>query len=115
MNLPSATKVDKTARLGIVAVAWAFLSLVIVLAAAFAWSVNVDNPGDATREVLFNVGHWLRWLLYGGTAIVFLVIAYGPVRRSQLWRIGKSEERWDRIVDRAKVFLFYGIGQGRMP
>ena len=38
----------------------------------------VQRSGDATREVLFNVGHWLRWLLYGSTAILFVIIALGP-------------------------------------
>jgi len=80
-----------------------------------AFVLSVDDPGHATREVLFNVSHWLRWALYAATAVVFMIIALGPLHRSQMWRIGKPEQRWDRIAERAKVFLIYGIGQGRMP
>ncbi len=78
-------------------------------------TLTVDDAGSATREVLFNVGHWLRWLLYLGTAVVFAVIATGPLRRSRLWRLGRTDEkRWDRLGQRAKVFLLYGVGQGRL-
>jgi Fe-S oxidoreductase/nitrate reductase gamma subunit len=99
----------------IAAGSWALLGLIILLSLALAFSLSVQDAENATREVLFNVGHWLRWLLYLATGIVFAIIAYGPVRRSELWRIGRPDKRWDRVFERAKVFLLYGIGQGRMP
>ncbi len=115
MNTPSATRVSKPLRLSIATASWTFLALIVVLGAVFAFAVPVADARHAAREVLFNVGHWLRWPLYVLTGVVFAVLALGPFRRAQLWRLGKSEKRWDRIGERAKVFLVYGIGQGRMP
>src|SRR6266508_2652807 len=95
---------------------WVGLAGIIVVSTLLALAVSVDDAGNATREVLFGVGHRLRWLLYLLTAVVFVIIALGPYRRSRLWRLGRHDEkRWDRIGERAKVFLFYGIGQGRLP
>jgi Fe-S oxidoreductase len=96
--------------------AWVTLACIIAVSTLLAFAVSVDDAGDATREVLFGVGHRLRWLLYLLTAVVFVIIALGPYRRARLWRLGRHDEkRWDRIGERAKVFLFYGIGQGRLP
>lgn len=77
--------------------------------------MDVADAGDATREVLFNVGHSLRWLLYAASAAVFVYLALGPLRRARLWRLGRPERRTDRVWQRAKAFLLYGIGQGRLP
>jgi Fe-S oxidoreductase/nitrate reductase gamma subunit len=113
--IPSQTRLSPTARRSIVKLAWAGLAAVVVLATVLAYTVAVDDSGDATRQVLFNVGHWVRWVLYIATLVVFAVIAYGPVEKSKLWRLGRTDEkRWDRIGERLKVFLFYGIGQGRL-
>jgi Fe-S oxidoreductase len=114
-HLPAATRVGRTNRRAVVTAAWLALALLVVVSGVLAWTLDVADAQDATREVLFNVGHWLRWLLYLSTGVVFAIIAYGPVRRSELWRTGKAEKRWDRVWERSKVFLFYGIGQGRMP
>jgi Fe-S oxidoreductase/nitrate reductase gamma subunit len=94
---------------------WLFLGGVVVLSLAFAFGVSVQDAGSATREVLFNLGHWLRYLLYGATAVVFVILALGPLRKARVWLLGRPEARWDRVAERAKVFLLYGIGQGRMP
>jgi Fe-S oxidoreductase len=111
----SAPRVDRTTRFNLALLSWLLLGGIIAGGVFLAFLLSVDDADTATREVLFNVGHALRWALYVGTGIVFIIIALGPLHRSQLWRIGKSESRWDRIVERAQVFLFYGIGQGRMP
>ncbi len=101
-------------RLAVTAV-WVGLMAVIIVALVLAYALSTEDAGNATREVLFGVGHWLRWLLYVSTAVVFVIIALGPYRRSQFWRLGKTtEKRWDRVFDRLKVFAFYGIGQGRL-
>ncbi len=112
---PSATRVSRPVRLAIASASWALLGLIVILALALAYTLSVDNAGDATREVLFNVGHGLRWFLYVSTIIVFAIIATGPMRRSKLWHVGKDESRSDQVWRRAKVFLFYGIGQGKLP
>ncbi len=80
-----------------------------------AFTLAVDSSGDATREVLFNVGHWLRWLLYLSGFVLLAVVATGPLRKAKLWRLGRhDEQRWDRVGERLKVFAFYGIGQGKL-
>ncbi len=85
-----------------------------MLSSVLAYTLATADSGDATREVLFNVGRWLRWFLYASTTVVFVLIALGPVRKARVWRLGRPEKRWDRIRERVGVFLVYGIGQGRM-
>src|SRR5581483_10117867 len=113
----SAPRVALNSRRLINAACWSLLGGVIVLALVLAYTLSVDSSGDATREVLGNVGHWIRWLLYVSTFVVFVLIALGPLRRARLWRVGRGEagSRTDQVWRRAKVFAFYGIGQGRMP
>ena len=114
-SLPSQPRLSPLARRGFTGLAWALLGAAVVVSAILAFALSVDEAGNATREVLFNVGHWLRWLLYLATIIVFAILATGPLRRSRLWRLGRrGEKRWDRIGARAKVFLVYGVGQGRL-
>jgi Fe-S oxidoreductase len=114
-DFPSQTRLTPASRKALVATAWAEVGAVVVIATLLAFTLSVDEAGSATREVLFNVGHWLRWFLYLSTAVVFAIIATGPLRRSRLWRLGRTgEKRWDRIGERAKVFLLYGVGQGRL-
>ncbi len=111
----SAPRVNRSTRFNIAVLSWLLLGGVVAGGLLFAFVLSVNDAGNATREVLFNVGHQLRWFLYVATAIVFVIIALGPLHRSQFWRIGKPEQRWDKVMERAKVFLIYGIGQGRMP
>jgi Fe-S oxidoreductase/nitrate reductase gamma subunit len=89
---------------------------VIAVCLILAFSIPTADSRQATREVLFNVGHWLRWFLYVSTIIVFAIVAYGPVKKAKLWRgIGKEEQRWDKVGERLKFFAVYGVGQGRLP
>ncbi len=113
--LPSAPRVTASFRRLATSSAWLVLVALIVVCVIAAFTLSVDDSGSATREVLFNVGHVLRWFLYISTAIVFAVIAYGPVQKSKLWRLGKDEKRWDKVGERLKFFAVYGIGQGRLP
>jgi len=111
----SQPRLSPAARKALTGLTWAALAAAVVVCSLLAFTLATANAGSATREVLFNVGHWLRWLLYLSTAVVFAVIATGPLRRSRLWRLGRTgEKRWDRIGERAKVFLLYGVGQGRL-
>ena len=112
---PSATRLTPPVRRAVTALIWLLLGAVVVVSTVLAFALSVDEAGDATREVLFNVGHRLRWLLYAGSAAVFVFLALGPLRRARVWRLGRAEKRWDRAWERAKVFLVYGVGQGRLP
>src|SRR5262245_66184129 len=97
MPLPSAARINgRTRRLAIVAV-WSLLAGLAAVCALLAFLVSVGHSGEATREVLFGVGHSLRWFLYASTALLFIIIALGPLRRSELWRVGRPEPRWDRL------------------
>ncbi len=89
--------------------------LLIPLVAAIAVIAAGGGMGEATREVFFNIVSWARLVAYGATALVLLVLAYGPLSRLRLWLLGRKEARWDRPWERLKAFLMYGIGQGRMP
>ena len=111
----SAPRFNPATRRAVNLLTWLLLGALVLLPLILAYAISVSDKGLATREVLFGVGHVLRWFLYAATAVVFVIIALGPLRRSELWRIGKTEGRTDRLFDRAKVFLIYGIGQGRMP
>ena len=110
----SAPRVRHQMRKAATTAVWLSLAAVVVVGTLLAFTLSVGGAADATREVLFNVGHWVRWLLYLITGVVFLIIAMGPLRKSRLWRIGRPEKRSDRMWERAKVFLLYGVGQGRM-
>ena len=102
----SQARLSPTARRALTGLAWLALGAAVVVCSLLAFTLSTADAGDATREVLFNVGHWLRWLLYVSTAVVFAIIAAGPLRRSNLWRLGRTDEkRWDRVGERAKVFL----------
>ncbi len=115
MALPSATRLDKSARFSLTTLVWIFFLLIVVLGGVAAYTVSVADSGHATREVLFNIAHWWRWPLYVAAIILIGVVALGPIRKSRFWRLGRNEKRWDRVWERAKVFALYGIGQGRLP
>ena len=111
---PSAARITGSIRIAFTVATWGALAAIILIGSIFSILLAVPNAGDATREVLFNVGHWVRWLLYASTLGVFVFPALGPARRSAMWRLGRPEKRGNRLLERSKVFLKYGIGQGRM-
>ncbi len=114
MNPPSATRVNLGTRIAAAATTWTFLGLVVLLSLVFAFVVSVAAAGDATREVYFNVVKWIRWPLYAAAILLLGIVALGPLRRSQLWRVGRGEKRTDRVRERVRLFLLFGIGQGRL-
>ncbi len=85
-----------------------------MLGGVLAFTLSTSDSQSATREVLYGVGHVLRWLLYLLTGVVFVAIASGPYRRRVLWKVGKEDKRNDRIATRAAAFLKYGFGHGRL-
>ncbi len=115
IDFPSQARLTPAARKALTTAIWGLLAAIVVGLPVLAFVLTVDGAGDATREVLFNVGHWLRWLLYVSTFVVFAIIATGPLRKAKLWRLGRTDEkRWDRVGERLKVFAVYGVGQGRL-
>ncbi|HXG43051.1 MAG TPA: (Fe-S)-binding protein [Dehalococcoidia bacterium] len=93
-----------------------FIAVALIpLVAALVVIAASQGMGEATRQVFFNIVKWARILVYAVTAVILLVLAYGPLSRLRLWLLGKKEERWDRPWERARFFLLYGVGQGRLP
>jgi Fe-S oxidoreductase/nitrate reductase gamma subunit len=111
----SQAQVSPTTRRALTIAAWALLAALVFVAAVLAFTLVVDSSGDATREVLFNLASWLRWPLYLSGFVLTAIVAYGPLRKARLWRLGRHDEvRWDRVGERLKVFAVYGVGQGRL-
>lgn len=69
---------------------------------------------EATREIFWNVGSWVRWPAYGLGLIVVLIFAYGLYKRIRLWRTGKPEYRLDNIPGRIGSLLSYGLFHRRI-
>jgi Fe-S oxidoreductase/nitrate reductase gamma subunit len=103
------------ARLALTVAIYLLALTLAPLVAALAVLASRQGMDEATREVFFNIAKWARFVAYGATGVVLLVLAAGPLLRARLWLLGKREVRWDRPWERAKVFLLYGLGQGRLP
>ncbi|MCK4223860.1 MAG: 4Fe-4S dicluster domain-containing protein [candidate division Zixibacteria bacterium] len=69
---------------------------------------------EITREIFWNVGHWVRWPVYGLGLIVVIIFVYGLIKRIRLWRMGKPENRYDQIGKRITSFLSFGLFHGRI-
>jgi Fe-S oxidoreductase/nitrate reductase gamma subunit len=65
-----------------------------------------------TREVYWNINR--VWLMYIFLIPTLLIFAYGVYRRCRLWRLGKSSERFEAVLERLKGVLVYGFGQTRL-
>jgi Fe-S oxidoreductase len=113
-RLPSAPRLPARTRRALLTLAFGALAAIVLLCLVLAYSVTTEDADAATREVLYGVGHWLRWLLYLLSGALLMVIAFGPFRRSELWRIGAPQDRRDRPIQRAAAFLKYGFGHGRL-
>ncbi len=62
-----------------------------------------------TREIYWHIpGHVWLYALFAITAIVFL---YGVYRRLRLWKLGRSENRFDQPARRFKAVFFDGLLQ----
>jgi Fe-S oxidoreductase len=69
----------------------------------------MNDPGQATREVLWNIHH--AWIMYVLLLPTLGVAAYGMYRRIKLWRRGAPEKRFDRPTERAIHLLRYALLQ----
>ncbi len=52
------------------------------------------NPSEATREVLWNIGH--AWIMYVLLVPTLGIAGFGVYRRWRLWRQGQAVDRWDQ-------------------
>ena len=69
---------------------------------------------DITREIFWNVGTWTRWPVYGLGLVVIVVFVLGLLKRIRLWKIGRPENRTDKIGKRIVSFLRFGLLHGRI-
>ncbi len=67
---------------------------------------------EATREIYWNITS-AGWL-YPFAGIALVVLLYGIQRRTRLWRLGRSEPRVDRPLERLGVLLLEIFGQRRL-
>ena len=113
MRIPAAPQLSRPARIAVMAGAYGFLGATVLAGVITAFTIAF-NQTEAARETFFNV---INWPLVARILVTFALvaaIAAGPARKARLWLLGKPEKRWDNVLERAKVFLVYGIGQGRM-
>jgi len=67
---------------------------------------------EITREIFWNIGN-VRILIYLLGLVPILVLAYGLWKRIKLWRLGKKDNRYDRVLQRIKSTLNYAVLQIR--
>ena len=69
---------------------------------------------DATREIYWNVGHGVVAVMYLLTIAAVTGAAFGFKERLEIWRQGKSLDRFDRRGDRVQRMLATVFGQTRV-
>lgn len=66
---------------------------------------------NETREIYWNLGHWVIIPMYALVALTFGLVAYGFYRRYKVWRTGKVTDRRDHIWSRLSYFVRTALGQ----
>lgn len=69
---------------------------------------------EITREIFWNVGTWVRWPVYGLGLVVIIIFVRGLIGRIRLWKIGKPENRTDKIGKRIVSVLSFGLFHKRI-
>jgi Fe-S oxidoreductase/nitrate reductase gamma subunit len=69
---------------------------------------------EVTRQIFWNVGTWARWPIYGLGLIVIVIFVLGLLKRIRLWKLGKPENRTDKIGKRIVSFVRFGLLHGRI-
>ncbi|UCB53233.1 MAG: respiratory nitrate reductase subunit gamma, partial [Candidatus Zixiibacteriota bacterium] len=69
---------------------------------------------EITREIFWNVGTWVRWPVYVLGLIVIIIFVRGLVKRVRIWKIGKPENRTDKIGKRIASILSFGLFHKRI-
>ena len=67
---------------------------------------------EITREIFWNIGN-VRVLIYLLGLVPIIVLGFRLWRRIRLWRIGKKDNRYDRVWERIKSTLSFSILQVR--
>lgn len=67
-----------------------------------------------TREIYWNIGHWVIIPLYTLVVVVFGIVLWGFYRRYRVWRIGKPLARRDHFGVRTSYFLRTTFTQQRV-
>jgi Fe-S oxidoreductase len=70
---------------------------------------RIDGPH---REIFFNIGNF--WVLYALLPLVIVIIGYGIMRRSRVWRLGRADFSFDNPWVRLRRLLRGGIGTERV-
>jgi len=65
-----------------------------------------------SRKVFWNISY--HWILYLLLALLLAIFIYGLYRRIQLWRLGGSENRYDRIGQRLWGVVKFAIAQSQV-
>ena len=71
----------------------------------------MNDPQQATREVLWNVDH--VWVMYALLAPTVAIAVYGFYRRAKLWRRGGNENRFNQPLERIAMLFKCGLLQLR--
>ncbi len=70
------------------------------------------NPGEATREICWNISH--VWLMYVLLLPAVLIAGYGIYGHVMLWRQGRPEARFDKPLKRLGLLLRHAVVQSRL-
>ena len=65
------------------------------------------------RDTFWNVPGWAQVGIYVGGIIAVAIFAYGFWQRIALWRVGRPENRFDRIPLRLRLVAVHALGQVR--
>lgn len=69
---------------------------------------------QSTREIYWNVGHWVTIPMYALAVLIFGIVVYGFFRRYRIWRSGKTLGRLDHISARVGYFIRRAIDQKKV-
>jgi Fe-S oxidoreductase len=72
------------------------------------------TPDMPFRDTFWNVPAWAQIALYVAGAVALAIFFHGLWMRTQLWRAGLPEDRFDRIPDRVKLVAKHALGQVRV-
>ncbi|MCJ7508238.1 MAG: heterodisulfide reductase-related iron-sulfur binding cluster [candidate division Zixibacteria bacterium] len=64
---------------------------------------------EITREIFWNVGAGIRIIIYILAIIPLVFLIWGIYKKIRLWRIGKPENRYDKIGKRILSFISFGL------
>ncbi|MEZ5126656.1 MAG: heterodisulfide reductase-related iron-sulfur binding cluster [Thermoleophilia bacterium] len=67
-----------------------------------------------TREIYWNLGHWVVLPMYALAALAAGILIVGFARRLRVWRLGQPEARSDQPASRLGHFLNAALAQARV-